>query len=325
MLAPSANFVALNTIPSLGGYVNTGGAVSDGTNVVVLSADQAAPVPYRTTDGGLTWTAGAGVPLPAGFVAQYTYSSIGATPGALYVSRRSDINGHSVIYRSLDSGASWSQLIGDHPGYDICVGRHGNTIAILTQSTTTVGITSTDGGATFSAPFTACATLLNVRNLNYVGGLFVSLSLQDIEYLTSPDGLTWTMRTLPGVETTHRVAVSNGTRLVTICDDVILSTLDGLSWTAVNTPVDGALIHDWTSLVWTGEFFVAQGWNGKVIMSPDGLVWTEAASVAFGNEYPYSAPWGAKIVTVTATKNFLGTLAPAPGFWTGFINCEAGL
>lgn len=93
---------------------------------------------------------------------------------------------------------------------------------------------------------------------------------------TSPTGVTWTNRSVPGVAEGGIALATNGTLAVGIHvgGDKFIRTSNGIAWTDASTGV-GDDLHD---LAWTGSLFVAVGAAGRIMTSPDGTTWTTRAS-----------------------------------------------
>jgi len=133
-------------------------------------------------------------------------------------------------------------------------------------------------------------------------------------YLTSPDGLSWTVWSTGDGSQTLESAVASPTTDVFGVQANLLSSIgltgwtmtylgtvtqcDGLVWTGSEclavctdgtfqaaadcTSWSGGIItsasDEWSDVVWTGSQFVAVGNSGKIATSPDGTTWTAQAS-----------------------------------------------
>lgn len=98
--------------------------------------------------------------------------------------------------------------------------------------------------------------------------------------MTSPDGVTWTSRTVPfGSITLNSITWSPDLALFVAVgsDDSIVTSPDGITWTSRIAP---SLI-DWRSVVWSPDLalFVAVGISGIVMTSSDGITWSSETSV----------------------------------------------
>lgn len=114
-----------------------------------------------------------------------------------------------------------------------------------------------------------------IRRMVWTGSQFVAVGLLGFDGIiaTSPDGLTWTHRTVPTPSRSLAGLAWSGTRLVAVGDNgTALTSPDGVAWTLQAT---GATL---STVVWTGTSFVAVGPFGSARTSPDGVAWTARAS-----------------------------------------------
>ena len=108
---------------------------------------------------------------------------------------------------------------------------------------------------------------------------------------TSPDGVTWTIQTLPyisGIDHYFNGVAYGAGKFVAVGFDVnskaimLSSTNNGVTWTQSQAGVFGGTLQ---SITWTGTEFVAVGVaaSGKalILTSPDGLTWTQQAAETF--------------------------------------------
>ena len=93
---------------------------------------------------------------------------------------------------------------------------------------------------------------------------------------SSPDGITWTSRTLP-VSNEWQDVAWNGTVFCAVSDSGGTSTdaatsLDGITWARRALPTAGY----WRGIAWGNDTFVAiEGVSGIAATSPDGIKWTQ--------------------------------------------------
>jgi|GEM_PF-2644820 len=122
----------------------------------------------------------------------------------------------------------------------------------------------------------------------WTGSMFI-MAGENGALVTSPNGNTWTVRN-SGVPDILNAAASNGTRHV-VCggnfgagftSGRILTSTDGIAWFEAGSP-DGILF----GVAWNGSLFVAVGWDGLIMTSPDGLDWT--TQYASLEDEPYTA------------------------------------
>jgi photosystem II stability/assembly factor-like uncharacterized protein len=170
-------FTVLKSADGGAGWTNLGGAgLGDASYISTLAIDLHAPTNlyvatdvgvFRSTDGGVNFA-------PAGFantlVVRLVIDPI--HPGVLYAATSGSYpGGFSELYKSVDSGASWSPI---NQGLDQIVAVHAPVNALLVDparadvlylATSGYGVfRSTDGGANWAA-FNDGLTFLDVRSL----------------------------------------------------------------------------------------------------------------------------------------------------------------
>lgn len=102
---------------------------------------------------------------------------------------------------------------------------------------------------------------------------------------TSPDLVTWTVRTSPIAQGLSFVVYGNKFVALGTSGGIIYSS-DGITWTSTTL---GTITQTPTSLVWTGSLYIAAYINGTLLTSPDGITWTTAAtSTQINIGYNYS-------------------------------------
>lgn len=93
----------------------------------------------------------------------------------------------------------------------------------------------------------------------------------------SVNGSTWTVVTPPGSATLQAVAANN-TRVVAVgtAGAIVTSDNHGQTWTSRTS----GLSVDLTDVIWDPHhsLFIACGFEGKVVTSPDGITWTARSS-----------------------------------------------
>ena len=108
--------------------------------------------------------------------------------------------------------------------------------------------------------------------ITYGNGLFVAVRMGSNAVATSPDGVEWTIRTLPATGA-WKAVVYGGGGFVAITGgnptDVAATSTDGITWTARTLPAE----IDWSSIAYGGGVFVAVG-SDTVATSADGITWT---------------------------------------------------
>ena len=154
------------------------------------------------------------------------------------------------------------------------VASNGSTYVIIGvageiwSSPDTVNWTKRTNPDTFNRP---------LNGLTYGGGQFVAVggatSSAGPLILTSPDGITWTLRSaLPSQRTLARVAFGNGLYVATVgqTSGRALTSPDGINWTERVIGV-GA---NFNSIAYGNGLFVAVAQNRTVATTPDGINWT---------------------------------------------------
>jgi IPT/TIG domain len=103
------------------------------------------------------------------------------------------------------------------------------------------------------------------------GQLFVAVGNSSLIY-TSPDGLTWTLRTGPtALSIDLSATTASPSTLIAVGEKgTILSSSDGTTWTERTS----GTTKDLVDVTWTGNRFVAVGAQGAVVTSTDGASWT---------------------------------------------------
>lgn len=110
------------------------------------------------------------------------------------------------------------------------------------------------------------------------GDQFIAVGRRGV-IVSSPDGVHWVPRS-SGTAAELRDIAWNGRVFVAVGrpfdsgpnSRYILTSADGMIW----TPCEG--LYDLYGLLWTGTQFVAVGYSGTILTSPDGAAWTSRAS-----------------------------------------------
>ena len=125
------------------------------------------------------------------------------------------------------------------------------------------------------------AEVNSYRSVTYGNGLYVSISFDGTNrVMTSPDGITWTARSVP-LNVYLSVTFGNGL-FVAVADtsstNIVITSPDGITWTPRIAP-NGS----WFSVTYGNGIFVAVGNYGSasILTSPDGITWTARSTTAF--------------------------------------------
>lgn len=116
----------------------------------------------------------------------------------------------------------------------------------------------------------------NLRRVIFANSLFVAVGTSSC--FTSPDGVTWTSRSIPAGTYTD-VIYANGL-YVAYGNGILSTSADGVTWTS--RTITGNL----NQIIYANSLFVAVGATGVIRTSSDGITWT---SVATGNLFGLNA------------------------------------
>lgn len=169
---------------------------------------------------------------------------------------------------------------------------------------------STDHGATWSSAGISGLPAGDYYAIASKGDLYVAIGASVCA--TSPDGLTWTSRTVPAG--TYRAVKWIGNRFVAVGMSGVGSySADGITWTAC---APGAT-YNWFGLAWNGSTLVAVGEStlsaqAYSATSGDGITWSSAHLKITGLAYATGVAWnGTRWAAVGANAG-----ATAAAAWT---------
>ena len=124
--------------------------------------------------------------------------------------------------------------------------------------------------------------------MTYGNGTFAAVAFGTVA-ATSPDGITWTQRTMPATGTWQSVTYGNGTFVAIATNSNIAATsTDGVTWTQRTLPATA----DWHAVTYgDGTFVAVEGSKNIAFTSTDGVTWTQRTlpvalywrSVTYGN------------------------------------------
>ena len=139
----------------------------------------------------------------------------------------------------------------------------------------------------------------NVQSVTWTGTQFVTVGTGATPgsppvVLTSPNGVTWTLRNATGVRSLRSVTWT-GTQLVAVGDDGAISvSTNGIAWSEGSA---SAITNNLSGVAWSGSQFVAVADFGIVLTSTDGIVWT-ARQTDFGDNLRAVTSSGTQFVAV---------------------------
>lgn len=133
------------------------------------------------------------------------------------------------------------------------------------------------------------------RDVTFGNGLFVAVGdgATNDNVMTSPDGITWTLRTGANTNDYESVIFGNGIFVAVSINGVgnrVMTSTDGINWTERLSAAN----HLWTSVTFGNGLFVAVTSDvvgNNVMTSPDGINWTSRngaddlnwSAVGYGN------------------------------------------
>jgi trimeric autotransporter adhesin len=198
--------------------------------------------PTRTSADGVTWAAGGSRPsAPTNSLPTAYIFDVGLVSGTEYVVSVSGINAPNGTWNawSADGGASWTQGGAFTTSTKWTRVVYGNSRFVAFNNQTAVCAVSTDHGQTWTEYSTGAAGFAVQDSCVYFApaGLFVFVGNNSSTYRTSPDGQTWTSRTLPS-SSNGFFPVADGTRLtiVNLDDTQAYVSTDAINWTSVTLP-----------------------------------------------------------------------------------------
>jgi hypothetical protein len=204
--------------------------------------------------------------------------------------------------------------------------RYGNGLFIAPRlASSDVYEYSTDG-ITWST--STAAALPDTRTWKYFtwgakNSLYVGVGLGSNRAVSSTDGISWTLRTLPGVRSWGGLAYGNGAYVVTTIGSTLgaIST-NGTTWANTTLPANAR----WRLTYGRGYFLATSESTTNAATSEDGITWTSrtagnlyaattsGAGVYVGiGTYGYTAPTNVSIGTSTDGITWTARTMPSAG------------
>lgn len=124
--------------------------------------------------------------------------------------------------------------------------------------------------------FPAFPTGFGCEKIVYGNGVFVAISNTSTA-ATSPDGITWTTRTLPSA--VIDIVYAAGLFVAVGGRSNCITSPDGITWTSRAIPTTPNTTSSWGNIVYGNSIFAvfaytASSATGALTTSPDGIVWT---------------------------------------------------
>jgi hypothetical protein len=116
----------------------------------------------------------------------------------------------------------------------------------------------------------------SLRGVTYGNGAFIAVG-DNGTILTSPNGVTWTLRNSGTDMSLHGVAHGNGTFIAVGDNGTILTSPNGVTWTLRNSGTDVSL----QGVTYGNGTFVAVGYSGISLTSLNGVTWTASVYSIF--------------------------------------------
>ena len=114
------------------------------------------------------------------------------------------------------------------------------------------------------------------RYITYGNGLFVAIAWDSDIIITSPDGITWTLRTVPVSAKWKSITYGNGLFVAIASNStIIITSIDGITWTQRTLPVS----KDWSSITYGNEMFVVIAYNSTDIIILNNKIGTTSGKV----------------------------------------------
>ena len=142
------------------------------------------------------------------------------------------------------------------------------------------------------------------------GFVFCAIMQNSAVSATSPDGVSWTLGTMPSSSWWGSLAW-NGTVFCAVCNssaNFTATSTDGLSWTLHSAvlPISGA----WSHIIWNGTVFctVCTG-SSYSATSPDGVTWTTGSMPV--NSGWSTLAWNGTVFCAISTNLYLGSYISA--------------
>jgi hypothetical protein len=159
----------------------------------------------------------------------------------------------------------------------------------------------------------------NYNGMTYGNGLFVAVGASG-SLQTSPDGVTWTSRTSNfGFSAINSVAFGNGTFVAVGQAGKIATSTNGTSWTLQTSPIGSEIF----SVGFGNGLFVFGAGNGNLYTSSNnGVSWTSRSST-FGTSQIYGVTYGNNLYVIGGTQDKLAT-SPDGVTWTSRTSSFTG-
>jgi hypothetical protein len=205
---------------------------------------------------------------------------------------------------------------------------YGNNTYVTTgefQGGATGGVAYSTNGVIWNAASTSGVLNSPFGYVAYGAGLFVVLRSygSGTQYITSPDGITWTLRTFAIAVEPGAIIFANNQFVLVTKSATVLTSPDGLTWTT-RTGINKV----WNRLTYGNSLYVAvESVTSTVMYSSDGITWTANSlngittrgynSIAFGN--------GKFVALGSSTSSNMVAVSTNATSWTEYPTLPAGI
>jgi hypothetical protein len=153
----------------------------------------------------------------------------------------------------------------------------------------------------------------NWQSVVYGDGLWVAISNQGFnsDIMTSPDGITWTIRTTPSAAGWNSITYGNGIYVAVrfggtfTGNNTVLTSPDGINWT-----LRSAIGSAWNDVHFANGLFVAVGNTNAIMRSTDGINW--ASSFTSNSSTWFSVTYGNGLWVAVASQSVTGAIYTSP-------------
>jgi hypothetical protein len=175
-----------------------------------------------------------------------------------------------------------------------------------------------------SAPWIAReAPRITWNDVIWADSLNLFVAIGENYAMTSPDGVVWTLRTLPEANTFSAIGWAPSLNLLVAVGATgthrVVTSPDGITWTARTA----SAANQWADLAWSPSlslFVAVSSSAGGVMTSPDGVTWTSRTPAAVNNWA--GVAWSPSLNLFAAVCNDVGATfavmtSPDGITWTG--------
>jgi hypothetical protein len=255
-------------------------AIAYGNGILVAVAYSGTGNRVMTSTDGITWTSRASA-------ADNDWYGLTFGNGLFVAVAQTGVGSGNRVMTSPD-GITWTTRTSaaDSSWHSVTYGN-GLFVAVGSSTTSLVqGVMISSDGINWSIPSGVPASDSRWWNVIYGNGLFVAVAIgpsSNKRVMTSPDGITWTLRA-SALDTTdwYSTVYAKGlfvTVGATSSTQNVMTSPDGYTWTLRS----GATSNTWRAVTYGNGLFVAVSLDGtstRAMTSPDGITWTTRTSAS---------------------------------------------